>query len=95
MQRQSKQENQAIRSFLQVLQLHQTHDAALIEVAIEQALKEGIPTLTGVRFCLNRLTDVAPAVAPLDLSDQPDLAQLGYQPLSVTRYDQFLQGVKA
>jgi hypothetical protein len=58
-------------------------------------LTEGIPTPTGVRFCLNRLTDVAPSVAPLDLSDQPDLAQIGYQPLSVTRYDQFLHEVNA
>jgi transposase len=95
LQRQSEQENQAIRAFIQVLQLHQSHDAGMIEVAIEQALTEGIPTPTGVRFCLNRLTDVAPAVAPLDLSDQPDLAQIGYQPLSVTRYDQFLHEVNA
>jgi len=95
LQRQCDSESQAIRSFIQILQLHQVHDAGLIEVAIEQALKEGIPSPTGVRFCLNRLTDVAPVVAPLDLSAQPELAQVGHQPLSSVNYDQFLQGVDA
>jgi transposase len=90
LRQQFEQENQAIRSFIQILQLHQVHDAGLIEVAIEQALKEGIPTPTGVHFCLNRLTDVAPAVTPLDLSTRPELAQIGYQPLSVANYDRFL-----
>ena len=90
LRQQSEEENKAIRSFIQILQLHQVHDAGLIEVAVEQALKEGIPSLTGVRFCLNRLTDVTPAVAPLDLSTRPELAQVGHQSFSVANYDQFL-----
>jgi len=90
LRQQSEEENKAIRSFIQILQLHQVHDAGLIEVAVEQALKEGIPSPTGVRFCLNRLTDATPAVAPLDLSTRPELAQVGYQSFSVANYDQFL-----
>ena len=88
-------ESQAIRAFIQILQLHQEHDAELIELAIEQALGDGLANLSGIRFCLNRLLDPAPAVVPLDLSTQPDLAQIGQQPLSLAHYDRFLQGVPA
>jgi hypothetical protein len=93
LRKQTSTESQAIRSFIQILQLHQQHDADLIEVAIEQALKEGIAHLAGVRFCLNRLLDPTPAVVSLDLSTQPDLARIGQQPLSLSHYDRFLPGV--
>ena len=95
LRKQMPNENQAIRAFIQILQLHQEYDADLIEVAIEQALKEGLANLSGIRFCLNRLLDPAPVVSPLDLSTQPELAQIGQQPLSLTHYDRFLQGVPA
>jgi hypothetical protein len=60
---------------------------------VEVALQEGIPNLTGVRFCLNRLLDPTPLLPPLDLTATPDLAQVGQQPLSLTDYDQLLTAV--
>ena len=93
LRQQADTESQAIRAFIQILQLHQDRECGLVEAAIEQALKEGLATPTGVRFCLNRLTDPTPVVAPLDLSQLPQLAQVGHQPISLAHYDQFLQEV--
>ena len=93
MREQSRNESQAIRTFVSILQLHQEVDADLLATAIENALQEGLPNLAGVRFCLNRLLDPTPLVTPLDLSAAPELAQVGQQPLSLAHYDRFLPGV--
>jgi len=90
---QSETESQAIRTFTEILQLHQSYEADLVATAIEQALQEGLPHPTGVRFCLNRLLDPAPLTSPLDLSTKPELARVGRQPLALADYDRFLQGV--
>lgn len=90
---QSRNESQAIRTFVSILQLHQEYDADLLATAVEAALQEGLPHLAGVRFCLNRLLDPTLLVAPLDLSAKPELAQVGQEPPSLTHYDQFLPGV--
>ena len=95
LQRQTDHENQAIRAFIRVLQLHQDHAADLVEAAVHQALQEGLASESGVRFCLNRLLDPTPAAAPLDLSAQPELAQVGRQPLTPARYNHLLQEVLA
>ena len=95
LRQQSESESQAVRSFVQILQLHQEMDADLLAEAVEAALQEGIPHLTGVRFCLNRLLDSTPLLPPLDLADAPDLAQIGQQPLSLAHYDQLLREVNA
>jgi transposase len=93
LRQQSNSESQAVRAFTQILQLHQEVDADLLAEAVEVALQEGIPNLTGVRFCLNRLLDPTPLLPPLDLTATPDLAQVGQQPLSLTDYDQLLTEV--
>ena len=61
--------------------------------AIEQALVLGALHVDGVRLCLNQL--VEPSVLPpsLNLDHQPQLAQVGSQPLDLSRYDQLLTGV--
>jgi transposase len=86
-------ENQAVRSFLQVLQLHQHYAPEHIHAAVEQALAEGLTSPNGVRFCLHRLLDPTPAAASLDLSSQPDLASIGRQPVPILQYNHFLAGV--
>ena len=63
-----------------------------IYAMLDAALAEGVPHLEGVTFCLNRLLDPTPEVPTLDLSDRPCLAELGQQPLSLTHYNQLLQG---
>jgi hypothetical protein len=95
LQRQTANENQAIRTFIRILQLHQEHAADLVEAAVHQALQEGLASESGIRFCLNRLVDPTPLVTPLDLSTQPGLAQVGQQPLFPAHYDRLLQEVSA
>lgn len=86
-------ESQAFRIFTRILQLHQTYEADLVATAIEHALQEGMPHLSGVRFCLNRLLDPTPQASPLDLSAKPELVEVGRQPLALANYDRFLQEV--
>jgi hypothetical protein len=90
---QQPSESQAIRSFIQILQLHQDHTPEQIEIAITQALEAGLSSPAGVRFCLNRLLDPTPLVSPLDLAHHPELAAVGQQPAPLARYNQFLRGV--
>lgn len=92
LRRQQPSESAAIRAFVQILELHQSYAPALVQTAIEQAVQENLTTPAGVRFCLDRLLDPTPTVAPLDLTAQPALATIGQQALSSACYDQFLTG---
>ena len=92
LRQQQPSESAAIRTFVRILELHQDYAATLVQTAIEQALQEKLTTPAGVRFCLDRLLDPTPTVAPLDLTAQPALAAIGQQALSSARYDQFLTG---
>jgi len=92
LRQQHDNESSAIRTFVQILTLHQSYESALIEAAITQALQEKLTTPAGVRFCLDRLLDPTPTLSPLDLSHQPTLAGIGQQAVSVVRYNQFLRG---
>jgi hypothetical protein len=94
LRQQHASESAAIRTFVQILVLHQSYAPALVEMAIEQAVQERLTTLAGVRFCLDRLLDPTPAVAPLDLGARPALAAVGQQALSSARYDEFLSGAR-
>lgn len=95
LRRQQPGESQSIRTFLQILQLHQDHAPEQIERAVTQALESGLASLSGVRFCLNRLLDPTPVVSPLDLSARPELVHVGQQPAPLARYNRFLKGVDA
>jgi transposase len=92
LRQQDTSESQAIRTFVQVLQLHQNHSSDQVEAAVQQALNEGLSSLSGVRFCLNRLLDPTPRVTPLDLSTRPQLAGIGRQAVPLERYNQLLVG---
>jgi transposase len=86
-------ENQAVREFIRILQLHQEHPAELVQQAVEQALAEHIAHLEGVTFCLNRLLDDTPQMLSLDLSGRPQLLDSGNQVVPLNRYDQLLSQV--
>lgn len=90
--RQREGDGAGLRSFIAVLQLHQHYPAALIAQAISEALALRAIHLEGVRLCLHQLqaTDAAPP--SLDLAQQPQLAQIGSQPLDLAPYDQLLTG---
>ena len=83
-------ESQGLREFVQILKLHGDYPAALIEQAIGQALTYGCAHLNGVRLCLRQLQCPEPLLAALDLTDQPQLALLGQQPLDLHRYEHLL-----
>ena len=95
LRQQQPNESAAIRTFIQILALHQSHAPTVVQTAIEQALQAKLTTAAGVRFCLDRLLDPTPTVAPLNLAEQPALAAVGHQALSSARYDQFLTGASA
>ena len=95
LRQQHPNESAAIRTFVQILELHQRYAPDLMQAAIEQAVRDHLTTPAGVRFCLDRLLDPTPTVAPLDLAEQPELATVGCQVLSSARYDQFLTGASA
>ncbi|MBU1752155.1 MAG: IS21 family transposase, partial [Chloroflexi bacterium] len=90
-------EGQGVREFIQVLQLHQDHPAALIEQAIQQALDYGCAHADGVTLCLHDLCQPAAplpaALASWPLTSVPAAtwATAGTQPLDLTGYDQLLE----
>ena len=90
LRQQHTSDNQAIRVFIHILQLHQDYSPEQVAAAVEQALDERLISLSGVRFCLNRILDPTPRLAPLDLSTRPHLANIGRQAAPLARYDQFL-----
>jgi transposase len=84
--------DQAIRQFLEVLALHRTYPAEVIEQAIELALTYGCLHADGVQLCAHQLvTDQRPP-DPLDLASRPHLAQVGKEPLELHRYNRLLSG---
>lgn len=91
--KQQQSERKAVGEFIQILQLHLDYDVALVQEAIEQALVDNVPHLSGVLYCLNRLRDPAPTVKALNTLPQPHLAQVGQAPLTLPHYDQLLHQV--
>jgi hypothetical protein len=85
--RQRDGDGPGLRSFIQVLQLHQHYPAPLIAQAISEALALGAIHLEGVRLCLHQLQAPDAVLPSLDLAQQPQLAQIGSQPLNLARYD--------
>ncbi|MCB0171949.1 MAG: IS21 family transposase [Anaerolineae bacterium] len=79
-----------LRQFIQILKLHQDHPVDLIEQAVSQALAYQCAHLDGVQLCLRQLQQPEPVFTTLDLSDQPQLAQVGEQGVDLQRYDQLL-----
>lgn len=90
--RQRDGDGPGLRMFIAVLQLHQHHPAPLIAQAIGEALELGAIHLEGVRLCLHQLQTPDAVLPSLDLAQQPQLAQIGTQPLDLTCYDQLLTG---
>ena len=86
-------EGRGVREFVQVLQLHTTYPADLLEQAIGLALSFGCVHYEGVRLCLNQL--LMPTQLPLPLAlDGTTLAQFqasGSQPVDLHLYDQLLE----
>lgn len=84
-------EGRGIQEFVRILHLHKDYPADLIEQAVEQALSYGCVHLDGVLHCLRQLTDLKESPKSLDLSDRPDLQNIGNQPVDLSRYERLLK----
>jgi hypothetical protein len=90
--RQRDGDGPGLRTFIAVLQLHQQYAAPLIAQAITDALALGVLHVDGIRLCLHQLQEPEALPPSLDLTHQPELAQVGTQPLNLACYDQLLTG---
>jgi len=88
--RQRDESDQAIRQFLEVLALHRSYPAEVMEQAIGLALTYGCLHADGVQLCAHQLLTAQCPPDPLDLAKRPHLAQVGTQPLDLYRYNQLL-----
>jgi transposase len=88
--RKNKPDGHGVREFIAILKLHQSHATEPVEQAIAAAVQNGMPSLDGVQYHLNRLTRPLPEPAPLDLSHLPQLAEMGCQPVDLQVYNQLL-----
>ncbi len=77
--------------FIRVLQLHKEYPADLLEQAIDQALSYGCVHLDGVLHCLHQLLEPKEPLPSLDLSDRPDLQNIGNQPIDISQYEKLLK----
>jgi len=85
-------DGEGLREFIRVLRLHQTHPAALIELAVKQSLDFNCAHADGVELCLRQIEHPEPTPRSLDLSQQPTLRLVGQQPLALDCYNQLLSG---
>jgi transposase len=88
--RENKLEGQGIREFISILKLHQTNPSEMIEKAVNAAVSSGMMGLDGVMYQLQWLAAPIPQIVPLDLSKQPQLANIGCQPVDLHIYDQLV-----
>jgi len=84
-------EGRGIQEFIRILQLHKEYSADLLEQAIAQALSYGCAHLDGVLHCLHQLLEPKEPPKSPDLSDRPDLQNIGNQPVDVSRYEKLLK----
>ena len=60
--------------------------------SLEQALEYGCLHLDGVKLCLTQQQLSTPQFTPLELTDQPQLRQVGHQQIHLEPYNQLLGG---
>lgn len=84
-------EGRGVQEFVRILQLHEQYSPAQMKEAIDQALSYGCVHLDGVLHCLHQVTEQEAQIAPLDLSDRPQLDAIGNQPIDLSRYERLLK----
>lgn len=81
-------ENEAVRRFVQVLRLHETHPAPAVAEAVRQALTLDCFHPDSVRHLLLVGQDASPAAVRLDLAEHPHLLQAPVVAPELSRYNQ-------
>jgi transposase len=92
LQERDSADDQGLRVFIQVLQLHREYPADQVEQAVKMALGYGSLSLDGVKHCLHQLCHPETSISSLDLATHPKLDGVGEQPLNLRHYDQLLEG---
>jgi transposase len=88
--RQRWPDGRGVREFLAIMQLHQEHSHELIHKAVAMAMELGAAHLDGVRLCLHKLQHPDSSAVELDLSNHPELVDVGTQPVNLAQYDHLL-----
>ena len=88
--RQRWPDGRGVREFLTIMQLHQEHSQELVHKAVRMALELGAAHLDGVQLCLHKLQHPDPSAVELDLSNHPELVNVGTQPVNLAQYDHLL-----
>ena len=88
--RQRWPDGRGVREFLAILQLYQEHSQELVHKAVKMALELGAAHLDGVQLCLHQLQHPDLSAAELDLSNHPELVNVGTQPVNLAQYDHLL-----
>jgi transposase len=86
-------DGRGVREFVRILKLHADHSADLVAQAIAQALEYGCAHADGVELCLRQLVHPEAPVAPMNLSQWPQLARVRASMPDLSRYDQLLEKV--
>jgi hypothetical protein len=89
----NKPEGPGIREFISILKLHQIHSSDVIKKAVDAAVESGMLGLDGVMYQLNRLLWPVCQTNPIDLTNLPQLSNVGCQSVDLSIYDQ-LVGVR-
>ena len=90
----NKPEGQGIREFISILKLHQSSAPGTLEKAVDAAVSSGMMGLDGVMYQLQRLVTSTPQIDALDLSNLPQLANIGRQAVDLRLYNQLLEKVQ-
>ena len=85
-------DGKGVREFIRILRLHSDHPADLIAQAVTQALDYGCGHLDGVQICLRQLTEPERSIPGIDLTEWPQLVDVGAQKPDLSHYDQLLRG---
>jgi transposase len=80
-----------IRHFIQILKLHNSYPAEVVQQAVEESLRYGSLHVDAIQLYIEQLSHPQPLPAPLDLSDHHPLQTIGTQPLNLSCYDQLLE----
>ena len=86
-------DGRGVREFVRILKLHQDHPADLVAQAVGQALEYGCAHADGVQLCLRQLMHPELPLAPIDLTQWPELEVVAIPAPDLQRYDQLLERV--
>jgi len=90
--REHQPEGAAIPEFVRILGLQRDFPVALLEQAVTTALAQGGVHLEGLRLRLRQLQHADGPIAPLDLSDRPQLAAVGQAAVNLRQYEALVGG---